>query len=163
MTFTPDYDDLDYGDEVRGEALQTVGLPHNTNEDGSGGPDEGQPVAWDESAGSDGAIVAADASAGLEAIGVLYTYNYYGDSSRDGPYIRTDRNATVAVGGKVKARMDSSGIEPGPVTADATSGSAGTFNASDADDSSNFAALSTSQQQDLDDGTTAYYSEVLLR
>lgn len=142
------YDDLDFGDETRGEALQTVGLPHGAAEDGSGGPDEGMAVTVDG-----GNIVAA--TQGDNVVGVLYTYQYFGDSSRDGPYVRTDRDATVAVGGKFKAYVGS-GVVAGDALAPDDDGAGVLGPAGDA--SSNLVALSDAKEQDED-----HYAEVLVR
>jgi len=161
------YDDLDYGDDTRGEAIQTVGLPHGAPESGADGidePVEGMVVAVD---GSGELIPATDTD---DAVGVLYTYQYFGDSSRDGPYVREDRDATVAVGGKLKVHVDS-GVTAGnalvPHAGGVAGEPAGVLEAGGAE-GSNFVALSDAKQQgtrpDGNGGTEdAYYAEVLVR
>jgi hypothetical protein len=151
MAYTPDYDDLDYGDETRGEALQTVGLPHGST--AASDLPEGTAVTWDET--NEEIIAATD---GDDVIGILYTYKYYED---DGLQIRTDRNATVAVGGKVKARVHTD-VVPGAVAA-GTNGDDGELESTAATTESNFTALSGSQSQDDRFGSTAQYAEVLIR
>lgn len=86
------------GDETRRNG-DYVGLPHTTSEDGTGGPVEGKPVTFDGSTISEAAVDGG--GTGDNIFGVLYTYQYFGDSSRDGPYIRTERNATVKTSGTV--------------------------------------------------------------
>ena len=158
MAYEVNYDDLDYGDETRGEAVQTVGLPHDEATDGLV---EGQAVGFNGTK-----IVAADAS--NPAIGVLYTYQYYGDSSGSGPQVRQDRNATVAVGGKIKAQVEGDVTAGSALTTPDTGGTetAGNFGVDNADDSSNFTALTDAKQQDNDNpngGTGESYAEVLIR
>lgn len=150
MAYTPDYDELDYGDEVRGEALQTVGLPHGSTQ--ASDLPEGTAVAWDS--GADEIVAATD---GDDVIGVLYTYQYYGENNS----IRTDRNATVAVGGKVKARCHDD-VVVGAVAVGAN-GADGELESSAASPESNFTALSDAQAQDDRFGTSTHYAEVLLR
>lgn len=154
-----DYDDLDYGDETRGEAVQTVGLPHGAPESGADGEDhpvEGMVV----SVNGDGEL--APAADGENAVGVLYTYQYFGDSSHDGPYVRTDRDATVAVGGKLKVHVNED-VGAGDALAPDTD-AAGVLDAGGSESDSNFVALSDARQQgELPNGDDAYYAEVLVR
>jgi hypothetical protein len=152
MAYTPDYDDIDYGDETRGEALQTVALPH----DSSSASDlpEGTAVTWD----SNNDVITA-ATDGDDVLGILYTYQYYAGNS-GGSQIRTDRKATVAVGGKVKARVHTD-VVPGAVAVGAN-GSNGELETTAASPESNFTALSGSQSQDDRFGNTAQYAEVLI-
>lgn len=154
MAYTVDYDDLDYGDETRGEAVQTVGLPHDEASDGLV---EGQAVSFNGTK-----LVAADEN--NAPIGVLYTYQYYGENNS----IRQDRNATVLVGGKVKAQVESD-VVAGENLDNANVGTdgetAGNFS-NGGDQTSNFLALTDAQQQDNDNpngGTGEYYAEVLVR
>lgn len=154
MAYDVDYDDLDYGDETRGEAVQTVGLPHDESTDGLA---EGQAVGFNGTK-----LVAADAN--NPAIGVLYTYQYYGENNS----IRQDRNATVLVGGKVKAQVESDVTAGSPLTTPDTAGTetAGNLGADGADDSSNFTALSDARSQDNDNpngSDSVNYAEVLVR
>ena len=170
-----EHDDLDYGDEIRGESVQTVHGEHEAPESGpdyanAGDPLEGMVVAID----NDGFIKAADVNegnGGTEGFGVLYTYQYFGDSSRDGPYIRTDRPATVAVGGKLKVHVTGANdtlaaVEAGDsvaVTDTGGDGIAGVLGPA-SDDTSNFIAVTDARQQGTrPDGSDAYYAEVLLR
>jgi hypothetical protein len=149
MTFVRDYDDIDYGDEVRGEALQTVALPHDEANDGVA---IGKTVEM-----VDGVIKAA--SAGNE-VGVLYTYQFSGDSRP--PAVRQDRKATVAVGGKVKAEVAGT-VEAGDqLEADGS----GVLAATGANTHGPYVALSDARQQDNDNpngGSGEHYAEVLLR
>lgn len=94
------------GDETRRNG-DYVGLPHTTDEDGSNGPDEGELVTFDGTTIST-AAVPGDGT-GDELFGVLYTYQYFGDTQagRD-PKLRTDRNATVKTSGTVV--VDVSGL-----------------------------------------------------
>lgn len=164
-----EHDELDYGSEVRGEAVQTVHGDHEVPESGpdytgAGDPVEGMVVALDD----DGYLKAADANegnGGTEAFGVLYTYQYFGDSSRDGPYVRTDRPATVAVGGKLKVHVES-GVSAGDSLAVGDSGGSGVPGVLTAatDDTSNFMAVTDARQQGTrPDSSDAYYAEVLIR
>lgn len=167
MAYEVDYDDLDYGDETRGEGLQTVGLPHGAPEDGpdysgSNDPVEGMIVSFD---GSE--IKAADVNGTDGEFGVLYTYKYFGDSSHDGPYIRGDRNATVAVGGKLKVHVDADVVAGDTLEAgDSSASPAGVPGVltTSSDDSANFVALTDAKQQGTrPDDSDAYYAEVLVR
>lgn len=96
------FDDLDPGDETRRNG-DYVSFPHATNEDGSGGPTEGDLVGLD----TNGNLVAVNNDDGAGAlqeatvVGVLYTYQYYGE----GDNIRTDREATVKTHGAVKGNI----------------------------------------------------------
>jgi len=96
--------DLDAGDEGR-HTGDRLGFPHpvpdGTAEDdvAANGPDEGIPVAFD---GTDIATVTGDNSD--DVAGIVFTYQYYGDST-NGPYVRGDRDATVAVRGSYVADL----------------------------------------------------------
>lgn len=149
MAFVRDYDDIDYGDEVRGEALQTVALPHDEVND---------EVAIGKTVQMDGGVIKA-ASAGNE-VGVLYTYQFAGDQRP--PRVRQDRKATVAVGGKLKAEVGSGVVAGDQLEADGT----GTLVATGANTHGPYVALSDARQQDNDNpngGTGEHYAEVLLR
>lgn len=96
------FDDLDPGDETRRNG-DYISLPHGAAEDGSGGPSEGDVVAMDTN-GELTAVNNNDGAGALEeadVVGVLYTYQYYGEPST----IRTDRDATVKTHGAVKANI----------------------------------------------------------
>jgi len=152
MAYTRDYDDLDYGDEVRGEALQTVGLPHDEETDGI-------PV---------GAVVSMDgdvikpAPAG-EEVGVLYAYQVAGEGTPSDPApVRQDRKATVAVGGKLKVQVGS-GVSAGDQL---ESDGSGTLVSAAAGTHSGYVALSAARPQDNDNPNGSggeHYAEVLLR
>lgn len=143
MAYDVNYDDLDYGDETRHRG-DYVGLPHDEANDGI---EEGAAVGFDGTK-----IVPADDA--NPAIGVLYTYQYAGNE------VVQDRNATVKVGGTVKAQVAgtvSAGAHLG--AADTSSGETpGNFSATLGDATSNFVALSDARAQDGKN-----YAEVLLR
>lgn len=155
------FDDLNYGDETRRHG-DYVGLPHDQDqsETGSGSNNdvrEGEAVAVD----SNGNIAKADIDGAGAAIGVLYTYQYF---QNEGQQVDQDRDATVKTQGTVKARVGS-GVSAGDhlaAPATATSGTAGVLDASSSTEDSNFVALSDARQQDLPDGTTSHYAEVLI-
>lgn len=147
MTFVRDYDDIDYGDEVRGEALQTVALPHDEENDGVA---IGKTVEM-----VDGVIKAA--SSGNE-VGILYTYQFSGDGRP--PSVRQERKATVAVGGKLKAEVGSGVVAGDQLEADGN----GVLTA--ATGHAVAVALSDAREQDNDNPNgevDAHYAEVLLR
>jgi len=95
---------LDAGDETRHHG-DYVGFPHpvpdetNIDDISSNGPVEGELVTHD---GTDIASVTFDSSGNVveDILGVLYTYQYYGDSQY-GPFVRGDRDATVKLDGTV--------------------------------------------------------------
>jgi hypothetical protein len=105
-------EDLDPGDETR-HTGDRIGFPHNVS-DGtardqvSGEPLEGDPVAFD---GSTITQVTGDGSD--DVAGIVFTYQYYGDQ-RHGPFIRGDRDATLATRGAYVA--DLSVYEDGAAT-----------------------------------------------
>jgi hypothetical protein len=111
----PKFGGLNVGDETRRHG-DYVGLPHTVS-DGTavadlGSLDRGVPVNLDGS----GNLQAA--SSGGSVVGVLYAFDVYGDSSRDGPYVDGDSDATVKTSGTViadVASMVSSGISAGDV------------------------------------------------
>ena len=53
----------------------------------------------------DGTDIAEVADNSEAVLGILYTLPVYGDSSRAGPYVREDRDATVAVRGSYTADL----------------------------------------------------------
>lgn len=150
-----DFEDLDFGDETRRNG-DYVGLPHDQASGGANDVKEGQPVAIDPN----GNIKKAED--GDTIVGVLYTYQYYGEDNS----IRQDREATVKTQGTVKAEVtqdasagDSLAAPNTGGTATGTAESAGMFGIEDADDSYPFVALTDPADPD---GDGRYYSEVLL-
>lgn len=96
----PKFDGLNVGDETRRHG-DYVGLPHTVS-DGTavgslGALDRGAPVNLD----GDGNLDVA--ASGEAVVGVLYAFDVYGDSSRDGPYVDGDSDATVKTSGTVIA------------------------------------------------------------
>lgn len=155
MAYDVDYDDLSYGDETRRNG-DYVSLPHDEENDDV---DEGAAVSFD------GTHLQAAAD-GDALVGVLYTYQYAGDSGgapQPESNIRQDRNATVKTSGTVKARVASDvsagdALEPGVDT----DGEFHTVDSASAE-VANAVALSDAREQDDADGDTTYYAEVLLR
>ena len=98
------------GDESRRHG-DYISLPDtDVEEDGRNAVPAGAPVAYD---GTTVSAAAVDGSGGGDPIvGVLHTYQYFGDSSRDGPYIRTDQDPTIKTRGAVYA--DFSGVAASP-------------------------------------------------
>jgi len=149
MAYTSDVGDLDFGDETRRNG-DYVGLPHDEANDNV---QEGEAVSFDGThiqscAGSD------------PMVGVLYTYQYAGDSGgspQPESNIVQDRNATVMTRGTVKAF-----VEDGVSAGDALTAGG-----------SNDGVFDTAGSQDVDAGPIAlsdaveegsdYYAEVLLR
>jgi hypothetical protein len=154
MAYTVNYDELDYGDETRGEGVQTVGLPHD---EASDGVPVGAAVSFDGTK-----IVAADEN--HPPIGVLYTYQFHGENNA----VRQDRNATVLVAGKVKAQVESD-VEAGDMLDNAnvaTDGETAGNLSNGGDQTSSFVALTDAQQQDNGNPNGAggeSYAEVLVR
>jgi hypothetical protein len=104
------YEGLNPGDETRRNG-DYVGLPHDEAGDGL---EEGQFVAHDgtdiESVGDDGT---SDFTEGV--VGVLYTYQYAGDSGgapQPDSNIDQSRDATVKTSGTVVAEFDYQGFTP---------------------------------------------------
>jgi len=157
-----EFNDLSFGDETRRNG-DYVSVPVDSETDPA--PQEGDAVGID-----DGVLVRADAAD--EAIGVLYTYQYFEEASA-GEQIDYDRDATVKVGGTVKAEVVAEGdgaVEAGdPLTiAD------GAFTSEGADglDSANYVAISDAEEQvggprnesqHIDDRDGDHFAEVLLR
>lgn len=148
--------DVDPGDETRRYG-DHVGLPHDQDSGGTNDVAEGEVVAVDGS----GNIAQADANGDGSAIGVLQEYQYYGDSSGSGPQIKQDRDALVGLQGTYRVRVDSAVVAGDYLTTPDTSatGTAGVLDSDNADDSSNFVALTDA----VDDGSGNYYAEVLVR
>lgn len=104
-------------DEPGNDARHTgdrLGFPHPVDDetalaDARSTLPEGTVVTHD---GTDIAEVTGDGTDTV--LGVLYTLPVYGDSSRNGPYVRGDRDATVAVRGSYTA--DLSAYENGSAT-----------------------------------------------
>lgn len=94
--------DLDPGDEARHHG-DRLGFPHGVS-DGtqadSASPAPGEPVAFD---GSQINVVTGDGTD--DVAGILFTYQVYGESTHDGPWVRGDRDATVAVRGSYVADL----------------------------------------------------------
>jgi len=153
MALAPNFDDISYGDETRTNG-DYVGLPHDEATDGV---KEGQAVALD------GTDIAA-AAAGDPVVGVLYTYQYYGDSGgpSDPGTVDQDGPATVKTSGTVKAEVEST-VAAGDAL-EAGVSTAGVFDTTDATDAemANYVALTDAKQDDRPDGSTAYYAEVLI-
>lgn len=150
-------EDVDYGDTTHRYG-DKVALPHDQESSGDNDVNEGEAVAIDEN----GYIAKADVSGAGPAVGVLKNYEYFGDSPNE--QIAQGTDATVLMQGTVKARV-ASGVSAGEhlATPDSSgTGTAGVLAAGGAGES-NFVALSDATQEDLEDGTTAYYAEVLLR
>lgn len=159
MAYDVDYDDLDYGDEIR-SGFDTISLPHDESNDGIS---EGTPVAFNGTK-----IVKADDNSSLPPIGVLYTYQYAGEDDT----VRQNRDATVVTSGRVKARVAGSNDNATAVNAGEAlgvngggSGDVGVFDSGSTTYPS-FVALTDARQQDDDNpngGTGEYYAEVLVR
>lgn len=108
------YEGLNPGDETRRNG-DYVGLPHN--EDANGGPEEGDPVTLNASGNV--VTVTEDGATGtiLESVfGVLYTYQYAGDSGgapQPDSNIVQDRDATVKTSGTAIVEFDNvAGVSP---------------------------------------------------
>lgn len=131
-----EFNDLTFGDETRRNG-DYVAFP--VDETASAGLSEGDAVAL----GGDGYLVAAGgADAATETVGVLYTFQYFGDSTF-GQEIDYDRDATVKVGGTVKAEVDQ-GVSAG----DMLEANDGTFEAIDSPSGDeNYQAYSDAEQQ----------------
>jgi hypothetical protein len=93
--------DLDPGDETRNTG-DRLGFPHpvsgGTALDDVSNLDPGVPVTYD------GTDIAESTSASDDIVGILYTLPVYGESTR-GPYVRGDKDATVAVRGSYVADL----------------------------------------------------------
>jgi len=102
------------GDESRRHG-DYISLPDTeVEEDGTNAVGAGVPVTYN---GTTISAATVDGAAGGESIvGILHTYQYFGDSSRDGPYIRTDQDPTIKTSGAVYA--DLSGISASPSAGD---------------------------------------------
>jgi hypothetical protein len=146
-------EDVDPGDETHRNG-DYVPLPHDEQAGGVKAPSRGHAVAI----GSDGNIKQAEE--GDSVVGVLHTYEYFGDSPNE--QIAQNTPATVKTRGTVKARVD-----PGVVAGDALGspdesadgekgelGLAGDTNSGD----QGFRALSDAATEDGQE-----YAEVLLR
>lgn len=157
-----EFNDLSFGDETRRNG-DYVSLP--VDENASADAREGDAVGLD----GDGYIVqAGDGVTG--AIGVLYTYQYF-EQANAGEQIDYDRDATVKVGGTVKAWVDD-GVSAGDdLTVDATPGQ---FETGDGDnETANYVAIRDAaeqvggprnESQHIDDDRDGeYFAEVLLR
>ncbi len=152
-----DFDDLDYGDETRRHG-DYVGIPHDQDQSNGSSTsdndvDEGHAVHVD----SQGNI--AKANEGEAVVGVLYTYQYFGEGQPG--TIKQDREATVKTSGTVKAYVES-GINAGdPLEAGVTTN--GVFDTSNATDSemANYVALTDAVEDPANSGD--YYAEVLIR
>ena len=95
-----EFNDLTFGDETRRNGDYVA---FSVDETASAGVSEGDAVAL----GEDGYLVAAGSDgAETETVGVLYTFQYY-EEANGGPTRDYDRDATVKVGGTVKAEVDS--------------------------------------------------------
>ena len=128
-----EFNDLTFGDETRRNG-DYVAFPVSSHEDE---PDEGDVVALDD----DGNLVKADDD---NIIGVLYTYQYY-EEANGGPTRDYDRDATVKVGGTVKAAV-AEAVDAG----DFLEASDGTFEAIEEGDvtgNENYQAYSDAEQQ----------------
>jgi hypothetical protein len=96
------YEGLNPGDETRRNG-DYVGLPHDQDAGGTADVDEGQLVAFD---GTN--IVAVDDTSAEDVFGVLYTYQYAGDSGgspQPDSNIVQDRDATVKTSGTAIADL----------------------------------------------------------
>ena len=93
-----EFNDLSFGDETRRNG-DYVAFPVSADTAAEDEPDEGDVVALD-----DGNLVKAGSDDNI--IGVLYTYQYY-EEANGGTTRDYDRDATVKVGGTVKAAVDS--------------------------------------------------------
>jgi len=162
------YSDLGYGDETRKRG-DYVGLPHDQDESNGSSTAEndvkpGQAVSID----AQGNIKQAED--GENIVGVLVDYQRFGDSGGpdDPGSIKQDENATVKVGGTVKAEVagaDSSApaVEAGDLLGiDTDDGTAGVLDG-EASPETDFVALSGAVEDERYDGTQAYYAEVRLR
>jgi len=133
-----EFNDLTFGDETRRNG-DYVAFP--VDETASAGLSEGDAVALDE----DGYLVAAGgADAATETVGVLYTFQYFGDSTF-GQEIDYDRDATVKVGGTVKAEV-AQGVSAGDML-EANDGTFEAIAAEDATGNENYQAYSDAEAQ----------------
>lgn len=98
------------GDETRANG-DFVQLPDpDVEEDGTNAVGAGVPVAYDGSTITPAAINGS--GGGDDVVGVLYTYQYFGDSSRNGPFIDTTREPTVMTRGAVVADLSDVAATP---------------------------------------------------
>lgn len=104
-----DFSDLDPGDETRRHG-DYIGLPHPVADgtayddiDASTNPVGGHPVVYD------GTDIATAASTDTNVVGVVFTLPVSGDSSRSGPYVEGDEEATVKTSGTVVADFSNAG------------------------------------------------------
>ena len=108
-------------DEPGNDARHTgdrIGFPHGVAdgvEYDSASLDPGVLVAFDPSAGDEGELTAVT-GVGEDVAGVLYTLPVEGQSRRGGPYVRGDRDATVAVRGQYTADLSEFETDEGDVT-----------------------------------------------
>jgi len=102
------------GDETRLNG-DYVKLPHGNTGDHVTDP---TPAAGVPVTISGGEITAVTGSGSIneDVVGVVYTYQYFGDSSRQGPFVRTDEDATVKTHGSIVA--DLSGVAASPSEGD---------------------------------------------
>lgn len=157
-----DFSDLSYGDETRADSAK-IGLEHDYGAGGEYDVEPGQAVTLD----GDGVMIKADD--GDAVIGVLKNYVRGGDSGgpSDPAPVNPRAPATVKTEGPVKAEVSNDTDNTLDVSAgdtlgfDGTDGVAGVLDNSGGD--TDFIAITDAVQDDRPDGTTAYYSEVLLR
>jgi hypothetical protein len=93
--------DLDPGDETRNTG-DRLGFAHPVSDgtalDDVSNLDPGVPVTYD------GTDISESTAAADDIVGILYTLPVYGESTR-GPYVRGDKDATVAVRGSYVADL----------------------------------------------------------
>lgn len=153
--------DTGAGNETRRHG-HTVGVPHSEDD---GTPLANAAVSPGDAVTLDGSGEIAQAGEGDDILGVLVNYSVYGDSSYDGPRIKGDTDATVAVNGTYKARV-SGGVSAGDALAaiDATNGSdadPGEFGVAGLTNS-NEAGLSARAVEVYTDSSGQHWAEVAL-
>ena len=165
-----EFNDLSFGDETRRNG-DYVSLPVDETE--SADAREGDAVGLD----GDGNLVQANSESGeeVEPIGVLYTYQYF-EEANAGEQIDYDRDATVKVGGTVKAWVDDDvsagdtlvagddsdgGEEAGQFVTGTDDGSVGNFVA--ISDAASQTGGPRNESQHIDDRDGDHFAEVLLR
>jgi len=103
------------GDETRLNG-DYVKLPHGNTGDNVTDPTPAAGIPVTISGGEITAAAVDGSGTGDDVVGVVYTYQYFGDSSRQGPFVRTDEDATVKTHGSIVA--DLSGVAASPSEGD---------------------------------------------
>lgn len=103
------------GDETRNSG-DYIKLPHGNTGTDVTDPTPAEGIAVTISGGEITAAAVDGSNTGDQVVGVVYTYQYAGDSSREGPYVRTDEEATVKTHGAIVT--DLSGVSASPSEGD---------------------------------------------